>query len=339
MELASLKVGTRRRERAHRRRRSRPSIRRPSRTASSARVRSGRRSRPTPTSPKSDSSITPGRQEHDHPCRRSCSKRCRASSRTEFIKDAEAGFQRAPMCVRVSPYLLSLIDWADPYDDPLRTQFIPLASRLLPDHPKLDARLAPRAGRRAGPGPHAPLSATRRCSSRSTPARSIAGSARAATRSASTPKRSRRSSSRSAEERWERAFQYIASRPELEDIVVSGGDAYNSARRADHADRRRAPRDAEHPPHPLRDQGPGGDAAEAPHRQRVDRRAHRASSSAAASSTRKSCSTRTSTTRTRSPASPKRALEHALRARHHRAQPERCCSAASTTPSRRCSCS
>jgi lysine 2,3-aminomutase len=28
------------------------------------------------------------------------------------------------------------------------------------------------------------------------------------------------------EERWRRAYQYIASRPELEDIVISGGDAY-----------------------------------------------------------------------------------------------------------------
>src|SRR5439155_268963 len=28
-------------------------------------------------------------------------------------------------------------------------------------------------------------------------------------------------------ERWKKAFEYIASRPELEDIVVSGGDAYN----------------------------------------------------------------------------------------------------------------
>src|SRR5262249_7768771 len=28
------------------------------------------------------------------------------------------------------------------------------------------------------------------------------------------------------EDRWRRAYEYIASRPELEDIVVSGGDAY-----------------------------------------------------------------------------------------------------------------
>jgi lysine 2,3-aminomutase len=54
-----------------------------------------------------------------------------------FVQDAAEGFQRAPMGVRVSPYLLSLIDWRDPYNDPLRRQFIPLASEMLPDHPKL----------------------------------------------------------------------------------------------------------------------------------------------------------------------------------------------------------
>src|SRR3954467_10138829 len=54
-----------------------------------------------------------------------------------FIRDATEGFAAAPMSVRVSPYLLSLIDWQSPYQDPLRTQFIPLGSRFLPDHPKL----------------------------------------------------------------------------------------------------------------------------------------------------------------------------------------------------------
>src|SRR5947209_1744822 len=56
----------------------------------------------------------------------------------DFIKDAERGFASAPMSVRVSPYLMSLIDWTRPYEDPLRLQFIPLGSRLRPDHPKLD---------------------------------------------------------------------------------------------------------------------------------------------------------------------------------------------------------
>jgi hypothetical protein len=31
-----------------------------------------------------------------------------------FIADAQRGFERAPMSVRVSPYLLSLIDWRNP---------------------------------------------------------------------------------------------------------------------------------------------------------------------------------------------------------------------------------
>ena len=67
-------------------------------------------------------------------------------------------------------------------------------------------------------------------------------------------------------ERWQQAFDYIRSRPELEDIVISGGDAYQLRRRADHADRRDAAVDRSRPPHALRDQGPGGDAAEDPHR-------------------------------------------------------------------------
>ncbi len=55
-----------------------------------------------------------------------------------FIKDAEEGFRRAPMSVRISPYMLALIDWRDPHKDPIRTQFLPLGSRLFADHPKLD---------------------------------------------------------------------------------------------------------------------------------------------------------------------------------------------------------
>src|SRR5512142_522678 len=39
-----------------------------------------------------------------------------------FIADAQRGFERAPMSVRVSPYLLSLIDWTNPERDPLRLQ-------------------------------------------------------------------------------------------------------------------------------------------------------------------------------------------------------------------------
>src|ERR1700683_2360976 len=55
----------------------------------------------------------------------------------EFFADVEEGFAQAPMAVRVSPYALALIDWTDPVNDPIRRQFVPLASALLPDHPRL----------------------------------------------------------------------------------------------------------------------------------------------------------------------------------------------------------
>src|SRR5579883_2007764 len=56
----------------------------------------------------------------------------------DFAKDLENGMKRAPMSVRVSPYILSLIDWEHPYEDPLRIQFFPVASRMHADHPKLN---------------------------------------------------------------------------------------------------------------------------------------------------------------------------------------------------------
>ena len=71
------------------------------------------------------------------------------------------------------------------------------ASRLLPGPPEARPRLAARARRRAGPRAHPPLRRQGAVPRRSTPARSTAASAPAATRSASTPKRWRSFSSRS----------------------------------------------------------------------------------------------------------------------------------------------
>lgn len=36
-----------------------------------------------------------------------------------------------------SPYILSRINWLDPRNDPIVRQFLPLKSRMIPDHPKL----------------------------------------------------------------------------------------------------------------------------------------------------------------------------------------------------------
>jgi lysine 2,3-aminomutase len=145
---------------------------------------------------------------------------------TSFLEDAESGFRRSPMSVRVSPYLLSLIDWSDPYDDPLRIQFIPVGSRLLPDHPKLDLDSLHEQADAPVPG------LTHRYPDKALflPLDTCPVYCRFCTRSYAVgvdTEEVEKVQLRANEERWKRAYQYIASRPELEDIVISGGDAYN----------------------------------------------------------------------------------------------------------------
>ncbi|WP_394836891.1 KamA family radical SAM protein [Pendulispora rubella] len=142
-----------------------------------------------------------------------------------FIADAEEGFKRAPMSVRVSPYLLSLIDWNDPYGDPLRIQFVPVASRLLPDHPKLDLDSLHEQQDAPVPG----LTHRYRDKALFLPLDTCPVYCRFCTRSYAIgldTEGVEKVHLRANDERWRKAYEYIASRPELEDIVISGGDAY-----------------------------------------------------------------------------------------------------------------
>jgi lysine 2,3-aminomutase len=142
-----------------------------------------------------------------------------------FIADAERGFERAPMSVRVSPYLLSLIDWSAPYDDPLRTQFIPVASRLLPDHPKLGLDSLHERADMPVPGlTHRYVDKALFLALDTCPVY-----CRFCTRSYAVGIDTEEVSKFQLKvnvDRWQQTFAYIRSRPELEDIVISGGDAY-----------------------------------------------------------------------------------------------------------------
>ncbi len=142
-----------------------------------------------------------------------------------FIADAERGFERAPMSVRVSPYLLSLIDWTNPLEDPLRTQFIPLGSRLIPDHPRLDLDSLHERVDMPVPGlTHRYVDKALFLALDTCPVY-----CRFCTRSYAVGIDTEEVSKfqlRVNADRWQRTFDYIRSRPELEDIVISGGDAY-----------------------------------------------------------------------------------------------------------------
>lgn len=143
-----------------------------------------------------------------------------------FIKDVETGLSRAPMSLRISPYILSLIDWKQAISDPLRRQFIPLDSELLPDHPMVGLDSLHEMKDLKVPGvihrysdkalflalDHCPVYC--RFCTRSYAVGKKNGSLRKI-RFGSNPVQ------------WKHAFQYLSSHPEVEDVVVSGGDIYH----------------------------------------------------------------------------------------------------------------
>jgi len=143
-----------------------------------------------------------------------------------FYDDVAEGFRRAPMSIRVSPYLLSLIDWQNPYEDPLRRQFITVASRLLPDHPKLTLDSLHEQEDAPVPG----LTHRYRDKALFLALDTCPVYCRFCTRSYAIgldTEGVEKVSIKAKNDRWEQAFAYIASRPELEDVVISGGDSYN----------------------------------------------------------------------------------------------------------------
>ena len=142
-----------------------------------------------------------------------------------FFEDVAEGLHRAPMALRVSPYILSLIDWSDPEHDPLRRQFITLGSQLLPDNPcdTLDS-LHEQADSPVPGLTHRYPSKALFLALDTCPVY-----CRFCTRSyavGTDTEQVEKVSLKAKDNRWEQVFSYIEAHPELEDIVVSGGDAY-----------------------------------------------------------------------------------------------------------------
>lgn len=58
-------------------------------------------------------------------------------TRDDFLADVEEGIKAAPMAIRLTPHVLSVADWSNPLEDPMRRQFLPLKSTARPDHEAL----------------------------------------------------------------------------------------------------------------------------------------------------------------------------------------------------------
>lgn len=148
-----------------------------------------------------------------------------------FYRDVEQGLFRSPMSLRITPYIMSLIDWSAPDVDPLRIQFLPMGSRMLPDHPDLSLDSLNEQADSPVPG------LTHRYADRALflALDTCPVYCRFCTRSYSVgldTEDVEKVHFGALAERWEQAFAYIESRPELEDIVISGGDVANL--KADH---------------------------------------------------------------------------------------------------------
>ncbi len=143
-----------------------------------------------------------------------------------FYADIEAALAHAPMALRISPYLLALVDWVEPFADPIRAQFIPLRSQQQADHPML--RFDSLNEREDSPVP----GLTHRYPDKALflPQPTCPVYCRFCTRSYAVgldTERVEKMKLSAGATRWEEAFTYIASQPQLEDIVISGGDTYN----------------------------------------------------------------------------------------------------------------
>ena len=143
-----------------------------------------------------------------------------------FFDDMEEGQNRSTMSIRLSPYIVSLIDWADPYGDPLRRQFLPLASSALPDHPELDFDALHEQEDSPVPG----LTHRYRDRVLFLALDTCPVYCRFCTRSYSVGLDTEKVDKvhfGAQVERWEQVFRYLESRQEIEDVVISGGDVAN----------------------------------------------------------------------------------------------------------------
>ncbi|CAG8983413.1 hypothetical protein HYALB_00000581 [Hymenoscyphus albidus] len=147
-------------------------------------------------------------------------------TQNDFIEDVENGVQKAPMSIRLTPHILSVINWEEPFTDPLIRQFVPLGSRLLPDHPELRLDSLDETTDSSVKGlihrypDKAVFLATSVCPVY----------CRYCTRSYSTGVDTASVSKvrfLPIMKRWEPIFEYIEKTTKLNDILVSGGDSYS----------------------------------------------------------------------------------------------------------------
>jgi lysine 2,3-aminomutase len=138
------------------------------------------------------------------------------------LGEIEAGLRRTTMSIRLNPYVISLIDWSNAEADPIRRQFLPMRCEQEDDHPCLEVdSLAERQ--------HSPVASivhrypdkvlflvTSVCPVY----------CQYCTRSYAVGQDTQliQKDHVTSAQNWLPALDYIRSQPQIEDVVVSGGD-------------------------------------------------------------------------------------------------------------------
>ena len=142
-----------------------------------------------------------------------------------FIDDVTAGLRSTPMAVRLTPYILSLIDWENACADPLRRQFLPVASEWEEPHPMCSLDSLHEKDDEVAPGlihrytdkvlflvlDVCPVYC-RFC----TRSYAVGSDTQEVEKDSFKPRR----------ERWAQGLRYLQEHNEVEDVVLSGGDLF-----------------------------------------------------------------------------------------------------------------
>ncbi len=142
-----------------------------------------------------------------------------------FYQDMLQGQKFTPMNIRITPYIFSLINWDDPVNDPIRKQFLPLGSQFLPDHPyykedslheDVDSPVPTLTHRYPDKVLFLPTTICPVYCSYCTRSRIIGGSTESVEKDTYgfNPKK------------MNDVFEYLKAHPMVEDVVISGGDAF-----------------------------------------------------------------------------------------------------------------
>ncbi|MFG1498835.1 KamA family radical SAM protein [Halobacteriovorax sp. XZX-3] len=143
----------------------------------------------------------------------------------EFFEDLKQGQHITPMNIRITPYVFALIDWDDPVNCPLRKQFLPIGSQFLEDHPMhmadslsedVDSPVPMLTHRYPDKVLFLPLTICPVYCAYCTRSRVIGGSTETV----------EKESYGANQKHWDNVFAYLAAHPKVEDVVISGGDAF-----------------------------------------------------------------------------------------------------------------